>query len=55
MFTVTYIIAVIKIVTIAHVTITYIVSYIITVYDSAQSCQDYHLTTAYLITAIFTY
>ncbi len=37
MFTVAYIIAVIKIVTIAHVTITYIISYIITIYDSAQS------------------
>jgi len=37
MFTVIHIIAVIKIVTVAYVTITHIVSYIITVYGSAQS------------------
>jgi len=37
MFTVTYIIAVIKIVTVTHVTVTHIISHIITVYGSAQS------------------
>jgi len=37
MFTVAYIIAVIKIVTVTYVTIIYIISYIITVYNSVQS------------------
>ena len=37
MFTVTHIIAVIKIVTVTHVTVIHIVLHIITVYDSAQS------------------
>jgi hypothetical protein len=37
MFTVTHIIAVTKIVTVTHVTVTHIVPHIITVYDSAQS------------------
>jgi len=37
MFTVAHIIAVIKIITVTHVTITHIVSHIITVYGPAQS------------------
>jgi hypothetical protein len=43
MFTVTHIIAVIKIVTVAHVTVIHIILHIITVYDPAQglSIREY--------------
>ncbi len=43
MFTVIYIIAVIKIVTVTHVTVVHIVLHIITVYDPAQglSIREY--------------